>query len=59
MSEKKPSCSCVQNVSCCVKDCKFHSENGTCGAGAIRVSNEKARRKAETFCSTFENRASC
>ena len=56
MTENK-NCSCVQNVGCSVKDCKYHSESNMCCATAIKVSNENAQRKADTFCSTFENKA--
>ena len=57
MSENKV-CSCVQNVGCSVKDCKYHTENNICCAKSIKVSNESAQRKADTFCSTFENKQS-
>ncbi len=55
MSEKK-SCDCVQNVNCCVKDCKYHASGDSCNARHISVSNEYAVEKGETFCATFENR---
>lgn len=58
MSEKK-NCDCVQNVGCCVKDCKYHAPSNTCNARHISVSNEYAMEKGETFCATFENRGSC
>lgn len=56
MSEKNKGCSCVQNVDCRVKDCRYHTESDRCTAREITVSNESAQRKAETFCSTFENK---
>ncbi len=46
----------VKNVGCTVKDCRYHSEADRCRAEQITVSNEHAKNKAETFCSTFENR---
>ena len=57
MNEKKSNCSCVQNVDCCVKDCRYHASDDRCSARSIHVENADARRKGETFCSTFENRA--
>ena len=48
----------VQNVGCKVKECVYHTKSDICTAREITVSNENARRKAETFCATFENRSS-
>ncbi len=56
MSGKNRECSCVQNVGCCVKDCKYHSEQGYCNAREISVESEDAQRKGETYCATFESR---
>ena len=56
MNEKPCGEKTVQNVGCQVKDCAYHSASDICTARKITVSNEKARRKAETFCATFENR---
>lgn len=47
----------VKNVGCIVKDCRFHADSDRCRAAHITVSNEHAQNKAETFCSTFEQRA--
>lgn len=47
----------VHNVACCVKECKYHSQQDYCNAKEITVENENAQRKGETFCATFENRA--
>lgn len=52
----KTSCNCVQNVGCCVKECKYHSANDYCNARSIAVESENAQRKGETFCATFESR---
>ncbi len=43
----------VKGVGCGVKDCKYHGAGNSCTASHINVENERARRKAETFCSTF------
>jgi len=58
MSGKNKESACVQNVGCTVKDCKFHSAQNYCNARQITVENEDAQRKGETFCSTFESKAS-
>ncbi|MBQ0135041.1 MAG: DUF1540 domain-containing protein [Clostridiales bacterium] len=55
MSEKK-NCECVQNVGCCVKECRYHNAADRCIAAHISVANENASRKGDTFCATFENR---
>ena len=47
----------VQNVGCTVTDCIYHSQQDRCCARGITVENKSAQSKAETFCSTFENRA--
>ena len=57
MNEKTNSGKIVQNVGCTVKDCVYHMKSDICCAREITVSNEKAQRKAETFCSTFVNKA--
>ena len=57
MNEKPCGERTVQNVGCTVRDCVYHTRSDLCAARKIVVSNENARRKAETFCSTFENRA--
>jgi hypothetical protein len=48
----------VQNVGCSVKDCKYHSGDDVCIAEHIKVQNESAQRKAETYCGTFTQRGS-
>ena len=57
MNEKTCGEKTVRNVGCTVKDCVYHTKSDVCTAQRITVSNENAQRKAETFCSTFENRA--
>ena len=58
MSSKSKECACVQNVGCTVRDCKYHTAQNFCNASRITVENETAQRKGETFCSTFESKAS-
>ena len=57
MNEKPGIEKTVHSVVCSVKDCIYHHAANMCTAHKINVSNEKAQRKAETFCATFENRA--
>ncbi len=45
-------------VGCDVINCKYHGTDGHCHADAIVVENHSAIRKAETFCGTFEAKAS-
>jgi len=56
MNGKMNGCSGAQTIGCNVKDCKYHSPENLCHASRINVQNEKAQRKSETFCSTFESR---
>ena len=56
MYETKNKTESTPHVGCGVRDCLYHSENDRCQAERIIVSNEHARRKAETFCATFECR---
>ncbi|MBR6115592.1 MAG: DUF1540 domain-containing protein [Oscillospiraceae bacterium] len=58
MNERPCGENTVQNVGCRVKECLYHNRADMCTAHKIEVSNENARRKAETFCATFENKAS-
>lgn len=44
-------------VGCKVKECAFHTSSDLCTAHRITVSNADARRKDETYCATFVNRA--
>ena len=56
MNEKPCGEHIAANVGCKVKECLFHTKSDLCTAQRITISNESARRKAETFCATFENR---
>ena len=55
---KSESCGCVRNVGCSVKECRYHNAADRCIAAHISVANENASRKGDTFCATFENKAS-
>lgn len=45
---------CLSGVVCNVAHCQYHTPNNCCTANSIDVSNEKAAKKTETFCSTFK-----
>ena len=47
----------LRGVGCDVTNCKYHTVAGNCNADKITVESPNAIRKAETFCSTFEARA--
>jgi len=51
--EKKP------GVGCDVTACKFNTIDRRCAAEEIKVQNEHAESKAETYCSTFCPRGTC
>jgi hypothetical protein len=51
--EKKP------GVGCDVTACKFNTVDRRCAAEEIKVQNEHAESKAETYCSTFCPRGTC
>ena len=46
----------IKGISCKVSTCKHHGTGNTCQATKISVGTEYAESKAETFCSTFENK---
>ncbi len=48
----------LPGVGCDVVSCKYHGTDGHCHAGSIVVESHSAIRKAETFCGTFETKAS-
>ena len=53
----KNNCGCgdaLRNVKCDVKKCAYHGEGDYCHADSIKVANESATSKNETFCSTYE-----
>jgi hypothetical protein len=45
----------LQGVNCGVKTCSFHGKNNSCRAQQITISNEQARNKSETLCSTYNH----
>ena len=47
----------AKDVGCKVKECVYHTRSDLCTAQRITVANAEARRKDETFCSTFVSRA--
>ena len=48
----------LPGVGCDVTGCKFNTVDCRCCAENIRVRNEKAETKGETYCSTFRPRGS-
>ena len=44
------------SITCTVTNCAHHSKSDCCRASGIKVGTEYALDKAETFCSTFEQR---
>lgn len=61
MSDSTNSCgSCgdrLPGVGCDVVSCKYHGTDGHCHAESIVVESHSAIRKGETFCGTFEAKA--
>ena len=57
MNEKPCGDHIARDVGCKVKECVYHTRSDLCSAQRITVSNENAKKKSETFCATFENRA--
>jgi len=47
----------LRGVECGVESCRYHSSGDCCTAGCISVESRNAIRKGETFCGTFEPRA--
>lgn len=48
----------LHGVGCDVTSCIYHGKDDHCHAPSINVESKNALRKAETFCGTFEPRAS-
>ena len=46
----------LNGVSCTVSTCAYHGTGNACCAGNIKVGTEYAVDRAETFCSTYENK---
>jgi hypothetical protein len=58
MSDIKCGCEKITGVNCDVDNCRYHSSDNCCEASCIKVESPSAMRKGETFCSTFEAKAS-
>lgn len=52
-SDHNDNYSWITNVGCNVHSCSFNTEDHYCSAQRIDVENDRAQRKAETFCATF------
>lgn len=59
MNDSKNCCGDIQGVSCDATNCKYNTTDCKCTAGSIKVKNEKAVTKGETYCGTFCQRGSC
>lgn len=60
MMNNKNNCSTqTTGVGCDVTNCKYNTIDCRCSAAQIKVKNEKAMTKSETFCSTFCPRGCC
>ena len=46
----------LNGVNCTVTTCAHHGSGNSCRAENIKVGTEYAVDRAETFCSTYENR---
>lgn len=49
----------ITGVDCDVTNCKYNTRESKCSASEIKVANEQASTKKETFCSTFCPRGCC
>lgn len=59
MNDKKSFDSRITGVGCDVTNCKYNTIDSKCSASEIKVKNEKATTKSETFCGTFCPRGCC
>lgn len=50
---------CTNRIDCNVCNCAFNDKGSYCIADHIKVANENAEKKAETFCSTFSLKDGC
>lgn len=50
---------CINRVDCNVSNCVYNEKGRSCAADHIKVANEQAEKKAETFCSTFSLKNGC
>ena len=58
-SNKKPGWDEITGVGCDVTNCKYNTIDNKCSASKIKVENERASSKGETYCSTFCPRGCC
>ena len=56
---KNCGCSDITVDNCYVTNCKYNTIDCKCSASNIKVKNENAATKGETYCSTFCQRGSC
>ena len=49
----------INGVNCDSTNCKYNTTDRKCTAGSIKVKNEKAVTKGETYCETFSQRGCC
>lgn len=59
MSEKKLRDSEITGVGCDVTTCKYNTIDNKCAASQIKVQNDRATTKSETYCGTFCPRGCC
>ena len=59
MSDKKLQWDEITGVGCDVSTCKYNTIDSKCSASQIKVQNERASTKGETYCSTFCPRGCC
>ena len=59
MSEKKMNHSEITGVGCDVSTCKYNTIDNKGADSQIKVQNERATTKSETFCGTFCPRGCC
>lgn len=56
MSDQLHDKNCITSVGCQVTSCTYNTPDRHCSARRIDVENEKAEKKKETFCATFESK---
>ena len=59
MKEERNHDSRITGVGCDASNCKYNTIDSKCSASHIKVQNERATTKTETFCGTFCPRGSC
>ncbi len=59
MSDKKLRESEITGVGCDVTNCKYNTIDNKCAASKIKVQNDRATTKSETYCGTFCPRGCC